>query len=90
VSQPLIAVHFALGGALRGAGDTVTPLWAAVVTNWGLRLPFALVAARVLGADVVWMWNALVIDHIVRTIWLTISFHRGEWARRLGVSTNGG
>ncbi len=90
VSQPLIAVHFALGGALRGAGDTVTPLWAAAVANWGLRLPFALVAARVLGADVIWMWNALVIDHIVRTIWLTISFHRGDWAKQLGASTNGG
>jgi putative MATE family efflux protein len=85
LTQPMMGVHFTLGGALRGAGDTVTPLYAAVLGNWGLRVPLAFLAAVVLHTDVTWVWMALCSDHVSRAIWLAIEFGRARWAANLGV-----
>jgi len=82
LSQPLLQAHFALGGAHRGAGDTMTPFVAAAVGNWVFRLPAAFVLAYGLDAEVVWVWWALSIDHLVRTAWLAWSFRRGRWHAR--------
>ncbi|HEY2733767.1 MAG TPA: MATE family efflux transporter, partial [Polyangiales bacterium] len=48
---PFLVTHFTLAGALRGAGDTLTPLWAAAVSNWGIRVPLGYLSARVFGLD---------------------------------------
>ena len=78
LSQPFLQAHFALGGAHRGAGDTWTPFIAATVGNWVLRTPVAFFLAFVLRTDVVWVWYALMIDHLARAVWLTWSFRRGR------------
>ncbi|HEY8156185.1 MAG TPA: MATE family efflux transporter [Myxococcota bacterium] len=78
LSQPFLQAHFALGGAHRGAGDTWTPFIAATVGNWLLRTPIAFFLAFVLRTDVIWVWYALTIDHLARTVWLTWSFRRGR------------
>jgi putative MATE family efflux protein len=84
LAQPPMGVHFTLGGALRGAGDTWTVLLAATLGNWGFRVPFAVLASAGLQLDVVWVWAALIADHFARAVWLTVSFRRGKWQRRLG------
>ncbi len=84
LSQPFMGMHFTLGGALRGAGDTVTPLVAATVGNWALRVPIAFFCATVLETPVIWLWCALVFDHLARAIWLLSAFQRGRWKARLG------
>jgi putative MATE family efflux protein len=78
LSQPFLQAHFALGGAHRGAGDTWTPFIAATVGNWVLRTPIAFFLAFVLKTDVIWVWYALTIDHLARTVWLAWSFRRGR------------
>ena len=83
LSNSFLQLHFTLGGAHRGAGDTWTPLVAATLGNWLLRVPVAVIAAAVFDADVVWVWYALVLDHLSRAIWLTWSFRRGRWMTRL-------
>jgi len=87
LSQPLLGLHFTLGGALRGAGDTLTPLWAALVGNWAFRVPLALTFAFVLEYPVIWVWCALTFDHLARSIWMVLSFRRGNWAKNVGVTT---
>jgi putative MATE family efflux protein len=87
LSQPLLGLHFTLGGALRGAGDTLTPLWAALLGNWGLRVPLALLFAFVLDWSVLWVWFALSFDHLARSAWMAIAFRRGRWAENVGVDT---
>jgi len=82
LAQPPMGVHFTLGGALRGAGDTWTVLVAATLGNWGFRVPIALVASMGLQLDVIWVWAALIADHFARAIWLTISFRGGKWQER--------
>ena len=84
IAQPFLGVHFTLAGALRGAGDTVTPLWSAVLGNWLFRVPLALVAAKIVHAPVVWIWATVVFDHVTRAVWLAWSFRRERWARNLG------
>lgn len=84
LAQPVMGAHFTLAGALRGAGDTVTPLLSAALGNWALRVPMAFVCARVLEVDLIWVWSALIFDHLSRALWVTWAFRRGRWQRRLG------
>ena len=79
IGQPFLQMHFTLGGAHKGAGDTVTPLVAAFIGNWGIRVPVAVVTGAVLELDVAWIWGTLVFDHIARAVWLGVSFRRGRW-----------
>ncbi len=87
LSQPFLGLHFTLGGALRGAGDTVTPLWAALVGNWGLRVPMAFLVAFVLEWSVLWVWFALSFDHLARSAWMLVAFRRERWAENVGAAT---
>ena len=84
LSQPLLGLHFTLAGALRGAGDTLTPLVAAGVGNWVFRVPLAWLCSRVLEAPVLWVWWCLVFDHVARAAILAVVFVRGRWQERLG------
>jgi len=81
LAQPLMGIHFTLGGALRGAGDTLTPLLAAAIGNWAFRVPIAYAFER-RGLGIVWMWLALVFDHLARAGWISIAFVRGRWRTR--------
>ncbi|RMD83962.1 MAG: MATE family efflux transporter [Candidatus Dadabacteria bacterium] len=85
-AQPMLQLHFTLAGIHRGAGDTWTPMVAAAVGNWGLRVPIAAIASLLLHADLVWVWAALVVDHTARALWLGLSLRRGRWKHRLEVA----
>jgi putative MATE family efflux protein len=81
VAQPMMQVHFTLGGAFRGAGDTWTPLVGAAIGNWVFRVPLAGLAAAN-HMPLVWLWTALVFDHLARMALLAFEFRRGGWKRR--------
>jgi len=79
LAQPFMGLHFTLGGALRGAGDTLSPLLAATLGNWALRVPLAFLCATLLQTPVIWLWCTLVLDHLARALWMLWSFQRGRW-----------
>ncbi|MEO1936757.1 MAG: MATE family efflux transporter [Myxococcales bacterium] len=79
-AQPFLQMHFTLAGAHKGAGDTITPLIGALIGNWAIRVPMAILIGGVLELDVVWIWATLIFDHISRAIWLGYSFLRGRWS----------
>jgi Na+-driven multidrug efflux pump len=79
LTQPLLQAHFTLGGAHRGAGDTWTPFIAALVGNWVMRIPLAMLFGYGLHSSVVWVWYALTLDHLARASWLAWSFRRQRW-----------
>ena len=81
LAQPFLQLHFTLGGAHRGAGDTWTPLIASGLGNWGLRVPMAVVCGVVFGASIQWVWAAIFFDHVVRASILLTTFRRGHWTR---------
>jgi putative MATE family efflux protein len=78
-AQPLMAIDFTLGGALRGAGDTRFPLLVVLVGFYGCRLGWAWVAAFLLHADLVWVWLALVGDYVARAGLKALRFRSGRW-----------
>lgn len=81
--QPLMAIEFTLGGALRGAGDTRFPLLAIFVGLVGARLGLASLFA-VLGWSVEWIYAALVGDYVVKSALLAWRFRSGRWSSVLG------
>jgi len=77
-SMPLMAIEFAIGGALRGAGDTRFPLLATIAGLIVMRCGLAAVATY-LGLPVLWVYAALVGDYILKGIMLIWRFHSGRW-----------
>ena len=76
--MPLLAIEFAIGGALRGAGDTRFPL---VATFVGLILVRCGLAAAFTWMElpVAWVYAALVGDYLVKGAMLIMRFKRGRW-----------
>jgi len=79
LAQPLMAVDFTLGGALRGAGDTRFPLVTVLVAFYGCRLGFAYVVSSLLHLSLPWLWAALIGDYIARAALKAWRFHGGRW-----------
>jgi Na+-driven multidrug efflux pump len=76
--MPLLAVDFAIGGALRGAGDTRFPLVATFLGLIGVRCGLAAVATF-MGLPVFWVYAALVGDYLLKAGLLVWRFHGGRW-----------
>jgi Na+-driven multidrug efflux pump len=85
-AQPLMAVEFALGGALRGAGDTRFPLLTTFSGLIGGRLVLAALFTW-LGFSVEWIYGALLADYIVKAVLLIGRFRSGRWQHALADST---
>ena len=78
--QPLMAIEFAIGGALRGAGDTTSPL---VITLIGLiffRLSIAL-SFLLFDLPVEYIFASLMVDYLVKAILFAYWFNSGKWIK---------
>lgn len=77
-AQPMMAVEFTLGGALRGAGDTRSPL---VATFCGILLgrlgPALLFFA--LGLSVYWIFAVMLFDYAIKASVLLYQFRSRKW-----------
>ncbi len=78
-AQPLMAVEFALGGALRGAGDTRFPLFAILVGLFVFRLGGAFLIANPIFGTVTAVWCCLLADWGVKAALLSVRFASGRW-----------
>ncbi|HTO06135.1 MAG TPA: MATE family efflux transporter [Myxococcota bacterium] len=77
--QPLMAIEYTIGGALRGAGDTRFPLLAIFAGLFLFRLAPAAIAAGVFHARLNLVWSALMLDYAVKAALLLHRFARGRW-----------
>lgn len=75
---PLMAIEFAIGGALRGAGDTRFPLLATMVGLLGARCTLA-AAFTWLAWPVVWVYGAMIVEFVVKAAMLMARFASGRW-----------
>lgn len=78
-SEPFFSQALVLGGALRGAGDTKTPVLVAAIGVWGVRVPGAYLLAVGAGLGLYGAWITMVLDWLVRMIVLLYFFKRGKW-----------
>jgi len=80
----LIVVGLSTGweSAQRGAGDTKPPMVAALVSNWLIKIPSALLFARVLGFGVIGVWLGIGASIVIEAAILAIGYYRGRWLRK--------
>jgi putative MATE family efflux protein len=79
--QPALAVLIVYLGALRGAGDTRTPMFITAIGMIGLRIPLALFGGFVLEWGLLGAWLGMYADLVVRSILLFLRFRSGRWQR---------
>ena len=77
-TTPLLAIEFAIGGALRGAGDTRFPLLATMTSLFGARCLLAAIFTY-LDWPVVWVYATMVVEFIVKSAMLVMRFASGRW-----------
>jgi len=76
--QPLMAVEFSLGGALRGAGDTKSPLFITLICLLLIRVLIALILLY-LNARIELIFLTLVADYSVKAFLYIRTFRLGKW-----------
>ena len=71
-----------LKGALRGAGDTMTPMIASGIGIWGCRIPLSYLLSTRFG--LLGIWWAINIDQYVRLLIVGPKYLRGRWKQNIG------
>jgi putative MATE family efflux protein len=81
LAQPFMTSSIVLAQGLRGAGDTRSPLVAAVFGGLAIRVSLAWVLGVTFDLGLVGIWWASTIDWVVRTAILVAIFRRGAWTK---------
>lgn len=82
-----VAVTMSLSGVMRGAGDTMTPMWISLFTTVAVRVPIAYILAYLTRSAEMPNGNQFCIQVSLVTSWLlgalitTIFYLRGKWKR---------
>ena len=83
------AVTNCLHGAMRGAGETMIPMWISIFTTIIIRLPLAYLLAYLTrtpewpNGQPVALFSSLLISWILGMLITTFAYTRGAWKRKL-------
>jgi len=83
---PMLGIDFAIGGSLRGAGDTRFPLFATFAGLIGMRCGLAALFAW-LELPVLWVYGSMIGDYILKSVLLIWRFRSGRWAHAIQPAT---
>lgn len=64
---------------LRGSGDTRFPLWCAIVSILGVRVPIAWLGGIWLDAGLVGAWWGMGSDNLLRAVLISWRYRAGRW-----------
>ncbi|HEY9682021.1 MAG TPA: MATE family efflux transporter [Oculatellaceae cyanobacterium] len=81
LAEPFLALAMVLSGALQGAGDTRTPMWITIFTNWIVRLPVAWALAITLHLGPVGAWMAMATSICMNGTLTTIWYRSKRWIK---------
>jgi putative MATE family efflux protein len=79
---PLLGVDMAIGGSLRGAGDTRFPLITSFLGLIGVRCALAATFAA-FHLPVVWVYSSIIGDYMLKGSMLIWRFRSGRWKHAL-------
>jgi putative MATE family efflux protein len=74
-----VSTQVTVGGALRGAGDTMYPLYASAIGIWVFRVFFAYVFVNIFKWGLIGAWVALVLDQSTRAVVVYLRYCSGKW-----------
>lgn len=78
---PGVSTHQTIAGALRGAGDTKTPMIASLCSLWIFRVALSFLLVQVLGMGVIAMRVCISLDQLVRAAINLLRYIRGKWVQ---------
>jgi putative MATE family efflux protein len=73
------STQLTLAGALRGAGDTMYPLYASIFGIWIFRVFVAYIFVNILHWGLIGAWVALVLDQYTRATIVYLRYRSGKW-----------
>ena len=83
------AVSQVLQGAMRGAGETMIPMWISIIATIVIRLPLAYLLAYLTRSEA-WpngnpqaLFASLLISWLLSMVMTVIAHRKGAWRRRL-------
>lgn len=79
---PLLGIDMAIGGSLRGAGDTRFPLFSTFVGLIGMRCGLALIFALA-HLPVAWVYASMIGDYVLKAGLLMWRFRSGRWTNAI-------
>jgi putative MATE family efflux protein len=79
LAQPGQSTQLSLAGALRGAGDTMYPLYASIFGIWIFRVFVGYIFVAVFHWGLIGAWSALVLDQYTRAAIIYLRYHSGKW-----------
>jgi len=84
-----VSVTQVLGGVMRGAGDTVTPMWVSVISTIVLRMPTAYLIAYLTRSET-WpngapfaLSGSLLISWTLGMVIQAVTYKMGRWKRKM-------
>jgi Na+-driven multidrug efflux pump len=89
-----VAVTQSLSGVLRGAGDTMTPMWISVITTVFVRVPIAYgISYLTRTAELPYgrqecIHISLICSWLIGTLITTICYLSGRWKRKANIRMN--
>lgn len=80
---PGVSTHQTIAGALRGAGDTKTPMFASLCSLWIFRVGLSYLLITRLGYGVIAMRICISLDQLVRATINLMRYLQGKWAKEV-------
>jgi putative MATE family efflux protein len=74
---------FVVGGVMRGAGDTIVPMFITLFALWAIRIPAASIMSQYFGVDGIW-WSIPVAWFIGMTL-SYLYYLKGNWKTKVVV-----
>lgn len=85
VGYVAMAVTQILSGVMRGAGDTMTPMWISMITTIAIRVPTAYILAAVLKSPDS-LFISLLVSWLMGAVLTTIAYRVGRWKKKSIIS----
>lgn len=80
--QPMFAMAIVISNAMRGAGDTRTPMGLTYFITYFIRVPWVYLGGIVLGLNIIGVWTGLVAEWYVRGgLFAAFFFLHRRWQR---------
>ena len=84
-----IAVQQVLGGVMRGAGDTVSPMWISIISIIVARVPLAYLLAYLTRSPEfphgkpIALFGSLMLSWVLGMVMSIVVFATGKWKKKM-------